>query len=138
MKRLKIIEDKNEQQLLAIKSQGKKQSEIIKDRKEEQLDAISNQEGITIDDKKCVKCKSIFETIAEVSKSKNAKEEAEKLEKINKLINYRSITEKNAKEIIGIAKYMNLDAFSTKMFYGSISLEKAEEMQDKMELEIEN
>ena len=99
LKRLKIIEGKNEQQLLAIKNQGKKQSETIEDRKEEQLDALSDQEGITIDNKNRVKSKSIFETIAEVNKSKNAKDEAQKLEKIDKLINYNklSITDKNAK-----------------------------------------
>ena len=73
---MKNIKGKNEQQLQAIKNQGKKQSEIIKDQKEEQLDAINDQEGVSIGDKNRVKNKSIFETIAEVSKTKNARKEA--------------------------------------------------------------
>ena len=39
-----------------------------------------------IDDKKRAKNKSIFEAITEKNKNKNAKEEAEKLEKMKQLI----------------------------------------------------
>ena len=56
-------------------------------------------------DKNRVKNKSIFETIAEVSKNKNAKKEAERLEKIDETFYYDklSITNKNGKEVIGFA-----------------------------------
>ena len=56
-------------------------------------------------DKNCIKNKSIFETIAEVSKNKNAKKEAERLEKIDETFYYDklSITNKNGKEVIGFA-----------------------------------
>ena len=52
-----------------------------------------------IDDKKRAKNKSIFEAITEKNKNKNAKEEAEKLEKIDETINYDRlpITDKNSK-----------------------------------------
>ena len=62
---------------------------------------------------------------------------AERLEKMDETINYDKlpIIDKNGKEIIGFAKYMNLDAFARKNFYGSISLKKAEKLQDKMESE---
>ena len=128
MKRLKNIEGKNEQQIEAIKNQRRKQLETIKDQKEEQLDAISNQDGVSIGDKNRVKNKSIFETIVEVSKNKNAKNAVEKLEKIDEKINFDklSITDKNDKEIIGFAEfeYMNLNFFARRIFYGSISLKK--------------
>ena len=118
LKRLKNIESKNEQQLQAIKSRGQKHSETVKDQKEEQLHAIKDQQGMIIDDKKRVKNKSTFETIAEVNKNKNAKKEAERFEKIDETVNYDklSIIDKNYREIIGFAKYMDLDAFPRKKF----------------------
>ena len=101
LKKLKNIEDKNEQQYKQSTIRGKKQSETIRNQKEEQLDAISDQKRISISDKNRVENKSIFETIAEVSRSKNAKEGAEKLEKMDKSINYDelSITDKRGKKL---------------------------------------
>ena len=43
MKRLKIIESKNKDQLDAIKDQGERQSEAIRDHGEKQLDSIEKQ-----------------------------------------------------------------------------------------------
>ena len=85
---------------------------------------------MSIGDKNDVKNISIFETIAKVSKSKNAKEEAERLEKIDETINYDelSIADKDDEEVIGFAKYMGLDKFAREVFSGSISLKKPEEM----------
>ena len=93
---------------------------------------------MSIGDKNRVKNKLIFETIPEVSKSKNAKKEAERLEKMDKTINYDklSITDKNNREVIGFAKYMDFDAFARKKFYRSISRKEAEKMQDEMGLKI--
>ena len=73
---------------------------------------------MSIGDKNRVKNKPIFETIVEVSKNKNTKKEAEKLEKIDETINYDklSITEKNGKEVIGFADYMNLDCLLEEFF----------------------
>ena len=59
---------------------------------------------------------------------------AERLEKID--YDKFSITDKNGKKVISFVKCMNLDIFARRIFYGSISLKEAEEMQDKMELEI--
>ena len=93
---------------------------------------------MSIGDKNLAENKSIFETIAEVSKNKNAKEEAERLEKIDETVNYDklSIVDKNDKKVIGFAKYINLDLFPKRIFYGSISLKRAEKIQDEMESEI--
>ena len=69
LKRPKNIEGKNEQEFLAIKDQGEKQLDVIKD------------QGLSMmfkDEKNKVKNKSIFETIAEVSKNNNAKKETKK------------------------------------------------------------
>ena len=120
------------------KIREKKGSETIKDQKEEQLDTISDQEGVSIDDKNRVKIKSMFEAIAEVSKNKNAKEEAERPENLDKTIMYDklSITDKNSGQIIGLTKYIALDLFARRIFYGNISLKEAEKLQDKMESEI--
>ena len=73
---------------------------------------------MSIGDKYCVKNKSIFETIAKVSKNKNAKEKARRLEKIDETINYDklSITDKYNKEVIRFFKYMGLGLFEKKKF----------------------
>ena len=42
LKRLKNIEGKNKQQLVAIKNQGERQLEAIRDQREKQLHAISS------------------------------------------------------------------------------------------------
>ena len=74
---------------------------------------------MSIGDKNCVKNISIFKTIAKVSESKNANEKAERLEKIDKTINYdkMSIVDKSGKEVIGFAKYMDLDLFARRIFW---------------------
>ena len=41
--------------------------------------------------------------------------------------------DKNHKEVIGFADYMNLNLFVRQIFYGGISLKNAEEMQVEME-----
>ena len=91
------------------------------------------KKGVSIGDKNRETNISIFEIFAKVSKSK---EEAERLDEA---INYDKlpIVDKNNKEVTGFAKDMDLDLFAKRTFYGSISLKKAETMQDKMESKIE-
>ena len=47
-----------------------------------------------------------------------------------------SITGKDGKETIGLAKYMDQDLFPRKNFYDTISLKEVEKMQNKMESKI--
>ena len=128
MRRLKNIEGKNEQQLVAVKDQGEKQLDIIKD------------PGLPMmfkDEKNSVKNKPIFETIIEVSKNKNAKKEAKKIEETGEKIDYNDSNNWIAKSgSIDFSGYMDTGLFAKRIFYDSFSLEKAEKMQDKMKSKI--
>ena len=128
MRRLKNIEGKNEQQLVAVKDQGEKQLDIIKD------------PGLPMmfkDEKNSVKNKPIFETIIEVSKNKNAKKEAKKIEETGEKIDYNDSNNWIAKSGgIDFSGYMDTGLFAKRIFNDSFSLEKAEKMQDKMKSKI--
>ena len=52
--------------------------------------------------------------------------ETEKLEKMDKTINYDkfSTTDKNGREVVGFGEYMGLDLFARTIFDGIISLKK--------------
>ena len=100
----------------------KKKKQVIKD-EDEDMEAFHRRLRGEIPREK----KSIFKTIIKDNKSKNAEEEAERLEKLSDAINYDKlfIADNKGKKIINFSNYMDLDMFARKKFYESISLKEA-------------
>ena len=85
--------------------------------------------------------KSTFKNIINDNKIKDAKEEAERLEKLNNTINYDKffISDNKGQKIIDFSNYMDLDMFANKIFYKSISLrrqKKTTKKQNYMKIDI--
>ena len=94
--------------------------------------------GEDLEIKPSAKKRLIFEDIAKVSKNKNAKKEAERLEKMDEIINYdRLLPIEIHKKVIKFNQHMSLHEFAREIFFESISLKKAEKMQDKTRSNIE-
>ena len=135
MRRLKNIEGKSEQQLQAIKNQQKKQVETIKDEDEDE-DEDEETFHSRLRDESPREKKSTFKNIINDNKIKDAKEEAERLEKLNNTINYDKffISDNKGKKIIDFSNYMDLDMFANKIFYKSISLRRQKKTTKKHKL----
>ena len=120
LKRLKNIESKNEQQLDAIKDQGKKQLQILA-KKTNQVDDFKN---VFFRDKLNSEAKKAYDEI---------KEQSKKID-YTKLVCIGSST----KHHYSFSIYLDLKTFPESLYNGNLSLKVAKLKQGNMEHEITN
>ena len=124
MKRLKNIEGKNEQQLVAIRDQGERHLEAIKDQGERQLEAISNY-GATN------KSQEIKSDGGENQKAKELVNEVEEISRKNK--NKKFVCFHSSGRPYDFNKFRDIKQLRSDIFNGHISIKQAKDEQDEME-----
>ena len=116
MKKLKNVESKNEQQLVAIKDQGERQLEAIGT-----YGATSRSQKLEFDNEKNQEAKELFEEVNKISRE-------DKYKKFVRLHSNGTPYDFN--------KFRNIKLLGNDMFNGYISIKQAKDEQDEMKEEI--
>ena len=127
MKRLKNVESKNEQLLVAVKDQGERQLQTIKDQEERQLEAISSY-GATNKSQK---------TEFHNDKNQEAKEIVDEINKISREKKYNKFVCFHSNGTpYDFNKFRDIEQLGNDMFNDHISIKQAKDEKDEMKEEM--